>query len=151
MTDRTAAIAEDLRKSCIYGYAHRTVAHRFGVRGIVNVVFNLNGGDTEKHYTGEFRARAVLVGRPARLIGMAGTVAECYDEDPGVLVRDIGERLRYGLFDSPAMDTPSVAPGEQRDIAQCLTIIRQRWHHIVRNAANHASLVLRQGTLRLAA
>jgi hypothetical protein len=150
MTHCSAAIAEDLRRSCIYGYAHRTVAHTFGVRGIVNVVFNLNGGDTEKHYTGEFRARAVLLGRPARLVGMAGTVAACYDEDPGVLVREIGERLSYGLFDAPALGAPPVAPSEHRDIAQCLTIIRERWHRILRNARNHASFVARQGTSRLA-
>ena len=143
MSHESKIVAEDLRRSCIYGYAHQVVADQFGVRGFINIVKNVNGGALEKHYTGEFTARAQLQGQIARLVGLAGPVAACYDEDPNVSAPEIEERISFDLFNLSATDAPVIEASDKRDIEQCLLIIRQRWEDIERNARIHSARLTR--------
>ena len=134
MTNESKVVADDLRQSCIYGYAHKVVADQFGVSGFVKIVKNVNGGALQKHYTGEFTARTHLKGQIARLVGLAGPIAACYDEDHSVSAPEIEERIRFDSFNLSATDAPAVEASGKRDIEQCLTIIRRRWDDILRNA-----------------
>ena len=143
MSPETKMVADDLRRSCIYGYAHQVVAHQFGVGGFIHIVKNVNGGALEKHYTGEFTARAQLQGQIARLVGLAGPVAACYDEDPNVSAPEIEERISFDLFNLSATDAPAIEASDERDVEQCLLIIRQQWDDIVRNARIHTARLMR--------
>ena len=143
MSNESKIVADDIRQSCIYGYAHQVVADQYGVGGFIKLIKNVNGGAWEKHYTGEFTACAQLQGEIARLVGLAGPVAACYDEDPDVSVPEIEERISLGLFNLSATDATVIEASDKREIEQCLTIIRQRWDDIVRNARMHAARLTR--------
>ncbi len=142
-------IAADLRRSCIYGYAHQVVADQFGVGGFINIVKNVNGGALEKHYTGEFTARARLQGQIARLVGLAGPVAACYDDDPGISAPEIEERINFDLFNLSDTDAPAIEASNEEDIEQCLGIIRQRWDDIEKNARVHTARLTRSALLQV--
>ena len=150
MMHESKIVADDLRQSCIYGYAHQVVAHQFGVGGFINIVKNTHGGEWEKHYTGKFTARAHLQGQVARLVGLSGPVAACFDEDHNVSVPEIEERINFDLFNLSATDAPAIEASDERDIEQCLTIIRQRWDIIERNTRNHTARLTRPASQQAA-
>ena len=131
--------AHNLRRFCIHEHAHAIVAHHFGVFGVVSI--RRIGGGRQAHYTGQFTPCAQLQGKIGRLVGLAGTIAQCYDADHDVSAREIEEAINDGVTDLPAIDARYAAGYDERDIEQCLTIIRQRWSGILEAALFQAAMV----------
>jgi len=139
MADKGAAMLVELRRSCIHGYAHSTVADYLNVPGFVSIERNVNGGAAEKFYIAEFTSTKLVKGGAARLIALAGIVAECYANDPVVSPQEIADWISFDLFELSPTSAALILASDEGDVARCLEIVRTCWNDITQNAAAHAA------------
>ena len=132
------AAMRDLRRACIHEYAHWAVARHFGAAGFVTIVGSRTGPPS---WGGRFQMYGDLADREWRIVALAGTVAECVDEDASVDGLDIIARLRNDPSLLSAIDARLAEGFGDDDVAQCLAIVKAVWHEIAGEAEDRASSV----------
>lgn len=124
-----AVVARDLRRICIHEFAHQEVARLLGVLGHVRIERNPNGGWHEKHFSGRFHFYCGLDQRQARLIGLAGKVAEQLDEDDFDAFEFVDD-LDTGEIELSGTDAESAGDFDENDVDEAAALVIQAWEAI---------------------
>jgi hypothetical protein len=133
------AAMRDLRRACIHEYAHWAVARHFGAAGFVTIVASRTGPPS---WGGRFQMYGELADGEWRIVALAGTVAECVEEDPGVDALAIIASLRQDPSMLSAIDAQLAQGFGDDDVLRCLAIVKAAWHEIAREAGDRASSVV---------
>ena len=89
---RAEVIARDLHFACIHETGHLVVAQHVGICGRLDFEWNPAGGEAKRFVRGCFqfdRYHPKLTKHVARIIGLAGAIAECLENMPDLLTADI--------------------------------------------------------------
>jgi hypothetical protein len=124
-------VYSDLWRACLHEHAHAAVARHFDVLSDVRIERNPDGGPEQRHYVGQCRMYSRPEGMPGRIVGLAGTVAECVDEDNDVESWDVAEYLLLELITLSNTDADLASGYSDADIALCLQLVRRMWPEIV--------------------
>ena len=138
--DVASARQHDLRLACIHEHAHAAVAGHFGIVGRVTIFENPDGSlDGEKFFGGNFQLYAGGDAHQHRMIGLAGTVAENVDRDPGIEAWEIQEYLDLHVIELSATDAELAGDYAEGDVEECLALVRQWWSGIAQEAKFEAA------------
>lgn len=137
-------LIRDLRATCVHEYGHAAVAKHFRVPGVVSIVENPDGGENESFVVGQFmRLCDPASERHARLIALAGTVAEELDRERGVAASEIFEALTQRVVELSDADAEHAGPYTKADVEDCAALVRSLWLSIDAAARLEAGRFLR--------
>ena len=123
----------DLRTTLVHEHGHRIVAAHYRVPGRISVRFNSDGSDlAERYFKGQFHSRGRMpTPRSARLVGLAGAVANLIDDEPEIDLCEIDDRLDddknngMGIFSET--DRQLAVGYTWYDVAGTLKLLRRYW------------------------
>jgi len=137
------ADARDLHRACIHEFAHWAVAGHFGAAGFVTIVRSVAGRSS---CGGRFQMYGDLADDEWRIVALAGTVAECFADDPGVDALAIVDYIRKDPDALSDVDAQLADGFEDRDVERCLGIVKALWREIT-NEADERSRNAESGSL----
>jgi hypothetical protein len=132
------AARRDLRRTCVHEYAHAAVARHFGAAGFVTIVARCADA---AGYGGRFQMYGELAEDEWRIVALAGTVAECVDDDPHADARAIVAALAADPARLSSVDAQLAAGFGDTDVERCLGIVKALWREIAGEADERAAAV----------
>ena len=119
----------------MHEYAHWAVARSLGACGFVTIVREAPDSDGTARFGGRFQMHGELDDADWRLVALAGTIAECYDDDRTISATAIAARLARGEIDISGTDAKLAAGYDERDVARCLVLVQRVWPEIIADTA----------------
>lgn len=134
--NKKEAMAHDLHSAAIHEAGHSVIAAHFGVPTHAELRKNASGGEDVNWVGGWTR----MFGKPssaeaARVIGLAGVVAEAYAADDRVDGGEIADYLALGVMALSETDAGMAGGWTADDVERCLGLVRDAWPEIERQAA----------------
>ena len=126
--------ARNLRRTCVHEYAHWAVARSLGAYGFVTIGRAGVDAAGSAQFGGRFQMHGGLDDGDWRVVALAGTVAECYDDDRTITAAAIAERLRRGDIAIEGTDAVLAAGFDEADVVRCLALVQRAWPEIVAEA-----------------
>ena len=122
----------DLRKVCVHEYSHFAVAQLLGYTGYVTVYENRGAASDDRHFLGGFHmVERFTAPHHKVLVGLAGTVAEAYYDDPKVTAYEIWSYLDDGTMQLSESDAALACGYTESDIGSCIQLVEQAWPQIL--------------------
>ena len=128
----------NLRRTCVHEYAHWAVARSLGACGFVTIVRGSANASGAPQFGGRFQLHGELAAEEWRVVALAGAIAECYDDDRAISADAIVAGLRCGSIALSGTDATLAAGYDERDVAQCLALVKSAWHEILADTAAYA-------------
>jgi len=123
----SAHTMHDLRRLGIHEFAHSIVARKLGAAGFVRFFADASA---------QFQLYGDLADDEWRIVALAGTIAECVDDDRELSPVQMSERLRTQAVTLSDTDARLAAGFDMHDIERCLELVRAAWHEIEAEAAS---------------
>lgn len=127
----------DLARACIHEHAHACAAQHFGVWGRVGIIPTGAGSLEEKHFVGQFHMHGHLRPQHARVVGLAGVMAEAafFDDfdldDADALFDD----LKYGDTGISESDARLVGRPRLSVVRATASTLRLVWPQLLADAS----------------
>jgi len=135
MAELNAAARCDLRRACVHEFAHWAVARNLGAAGFVTIVARPADMPDAMHFGGRFQLYGELAADEWRIVALAGTVAECFDDDREISASTIVAGLHRGVIALSGSDAQLASGFDEHVVQQCLSAVKGAWHEIEAEAA----------------
>jgi len=127
--------ARNLRRACVHEYAHWAVARSLGASGFVTIVREPADADGSAQFGGRFQMHGELDDGDWRVVALAGTVAECYDDDKTISATTIAAAIACGDIEFTGTDAKLATGYDDDDVARCLALVKRAWPEIIADTA----------------
>ncbi len=127
--------ARELRKACIHECAHAAIARYFGSTASVTIIANPAASIDQKFYFGRVDCSPKLSKATKRLVSLAGTIAEQFDEDHEVTGHDIATRIEHEAITFSEKDADGAGGYTRQHLDECVALVRKLWIEIEREAS----------------
>lgn len=118
------------RKAAIHEAAHAVIAHHLGYGATPEIHRTPDPGPDDKLWIGSTDLYGHIVGIDARLIGLAGVIAEEVNACPDVDAEDLLNFLDDGTIELSCTDAQMAGSYTPQDIDDILSLVRGHWPRI---------------------
>ncbi len=136
----------DLIRACVHEAAHAHVAGTLGYHADWRVTkTDASNIYQEKAWVGQTRFFQQLSPDHEKLIGLAGSIAEEFMDDPSVCADDLLDYLQSGAIELSSTDAQYTGEIDELAVSKTLELVKGAWNRILTDAERRAAVYIDSG------